>query len=79
MTRFEVKEMQKLAGGVENGASGAGGVLISGVEPGQWGPEKIVRAKNVITCAGLHMDWVGQVAGTSLFALNCLPSTKDRL
>jgi len=33
------------------------------VEPGQSGPAKLVRADNVITCGGLHMDTLGKICG----------------
>lgn len=38
-------------------------VEISGVEMGQKGPVRSVRAANVITCAGLHADQVAGMAG----------------
>eukprot|EP01007_Sphenomonas_quadrangularis_P000173 NODE_1070_length_1017_cov_178.307851_g888_i0.p1 GENE.NODE_1070_length_1017_cov_178.307851_g888_i0~~NODE_1070_length_1017_cov_178.307851_g888_i0.p1 ORF type:complete len:269 (+),score=96.42 NODE_1070_length_1017_cov_178.307851_g888_i0:24-809(+) len=40
-----------------------GGVEIRGKELRQKGPQKVVRAKNVITCGGLHADRLGQLAG----------------
>ena len=39
------------------------GVEVVGREPGQAGPTKVVSAKNVITCAGLWMDKVGELGG----------------
>jgi L-2-hydroxyglutarate oxidase LhgO len=37
-------------------------VEIRGVEPGQKGPLKTVRARHVITCAGLQSDLVAKLA-----------------
>ena len=37
-------------------------VEITGCEPNQQGPRKVVRAKNVITCAGLQADRVATLA-----------------
>eukprot|EP01065_Artemidia_motanka_P006971 TRINITY_DN1340_c2_g1_i4.p1 TRINITY_DN1340_c2_g1~~TRINITY_DN1340_c2_g1_i4.p1 ORF type:complete len:527 (+),score=167.34 TRINITY_DN1340_c2_g1_i4:94-1581(+) len=42
-----------------------GGVEVRGVEPGQRGPLKVVQARNVLTCAGLHMDKVAEAGGGS--------------
>jgi len=42
-------------------------VEVSGVEPGQSGPEKVIHAKHVVTCAGLHMDHVGKLSGGDEF------------
>ena len=53
--RFEVKEMTPQEDGQ--------GVVISGCEPGQKGPVKHVRAKHVITCAGLHADRLAEKTG----------------
>merc|ERR1719203_476827 len=36
---------------------------VAGVEPGQRGPVKTVRAKQVLTCAGVHMDHVAKLGG----------------
>ena len=47
---------------MEARGSGAG-VEVVGREPGQQGPEKRLRAKHVITCAGLHADSVGRLGG----------------
>lgn len=44
-------------------ATAAAAVEIVGVEPGQKGPSKRVRAKNVITCAGFYADRVAAAAG----------------
>lgn len=38
-------------------------VHVRGTEPGQPGPTKHVKAKNVITCAGFYADRVAQKAG----------------
>ena len=38
-------------------------VTVSGVEPGQVGPTRTVRARHVITCAGFHADRVAARAG----------------
>ncbi|EDQ87294.1 uncharacterized protein MONBRDRAFT_27529 [Monosiga brevicollis MX1] len=38
-------------------------VEVIGVEPGQKGPTKRVRGRNVITCAGLHADTVASRGG----------------
>jgi len=48
-----------------NAAEGSDGkvVEITGIEPGQNGPEKIIQAKHVVTCGGLHMDHLGKIAG----------------
>eukprot|EP00756_Hemistasia_phaeocysticola_P048930 Hpha_TRINITY_DN23349_c0_g1::TRINITY_DN23349_c0_g1_i1::g.96899::m.96899/K00109/L2HGDH; 2-hydroxyglutarate dehydrogenase len=43
------------------------GVKIEGVEPRQDGPLKVIEARNLITCAGLHMDRVAQLAGGEEF------------
>eukprot|EP00931_Biecheleriopsis_adriatica_P066231 TRINITY_DN4062_c0_g1_i1.p1 TRINITY_DN4062_c0_g1~~TRINITY_DN4062_c0_g1_i1.p1 ORF type:complete len:503 (-),score=89.87 TRINITY_DN4062_c0_g1_i1:218-1726(-) len=56
--RYEVKAMTN----VED-EQGRKEVELRGAEPGQPGPKKIVRAKNVITCAGVHMDHVAQLGG----------------
>jgi hypothetical protein len=40
-------------------------VIIRGSEKGQQGPLKLVTAKNVISCAGLHADRVAERAGGS--------------
>jgi L-2-hydroxyglutarate oxidase LhgO len=46
-------------------ATGGKLVTVSGVEPGQPGPTKRVRARHVITCAGFYSDRVAQLAGGS--------------
>eukprot|EP00911_Craspedida_sp_UC1_P000053 UC1_evm1s43 len=38
-------------------------VVVTGVEPGQPGPLRTVRARHVITCAGLHADTVAKRGG----------------
>eukprot|EP00040_Diaphanoeca_grandis_P041138 m.262546 g.262546 ORF g.262546 m.262546 type:complete len:501 (-) comp46085_c0_seq1:98-1600(-) len=38
-------------------------IEIHGVELGQSGPVRVVRARNVITCAGLHADKVASYSG----------------
>lgn len=38
-------------------------VALRGVEPGQHGPSKVVHVKNVVTCAGVHMDHVARMGG----------------
>ena len=38
-------------------------VSVLGTEPGQCGPQKLLEARNVITCAGLHMDTISRLAG----------------
>ena len=43
--------------------TGAKLVQVTGVEPGQPGPTKTVKAKNVITCAGFYADRVAAKAG----------------
>lgn len=43
----------------------SGRIVISGVEPGQRGPKKVVTAKYVITCGGLYADRLGVMAGGS--------------
>eukprot|EP00055_Hartaetosiga_balthica_P010212 m.42890 g.42890 ORF g.42890 m.42890 type:complete len:476 (-) comp7082_c1_seq1:36-1463(-) len=40
-------------------------IAVYGCEPGQNGPTRVVRAKNVITCAGLYADRVAKLAGGS--------------
>lgn len=36
---------------------------VTGVESNQHGPAKVVRAKHVVTCAGVHMDSVAKLGG----------------
>lgn len=52
--RFEVQDITPLPDGR---------VEVKGCEPGQRGPTKTVRAKNIITCAGLHADRLASKAG----------------
>lgn len=54
---FEVQNMELI-----KGKDGSQEVEITGLEPNQKGPLKVVRAKNVITCAGLQADRVAQLA-----------------
>ena len=52
--QYEVRKVELLDGGE---------VQVLGAEPGQKGPLVPVRAKRVITCAGLHADKVAAAAG----------------
>lgn len=38
-------------------------IEVTGREPGQPGPAKVLRGRAVITCAGLHADRISQLAG----------------
>lgn len=53
--RFEVRDFTPVEGGI----------VVRGCEPGQKGPIKEVRAKHVITCAGLQADRLAGKAGGS--------------
>ena len=44
-------------------ASGSTVVEVTGKEPGQHGPTKLVRGRNVISCAGFYADRVGVKTG----------------
>jgi len=56
--RYEVKEVKTVTG-----QDGKKLVEVRGVEPGQCGPLKVIQAKNVITCGGVHMDTLGKMTG----------------
>ena len=43
--------------------SGTTVVEVTGLEPGQKGPHKTVRGKNVISCAGFYSDRVAKLTG----------------
>ena len=61
--QYEVKETNFVTHGSEDEpGSESYPVKICGCEPGQKGPTKVVRAKNLITCAGLHADTVARLA-----------------
>eukprot|EP01062_Namystynia_karyoxenos_P044527 TRINITY_DN3283_c0_g3_i1.p1 TRINITY_DN3283_c0_g3~~TRINITY_DN3283_c0_g3_i1.p1 ORF type:complete len:480 (+),score=131.66 TRINITY_DN3283_c0_g3_i1:75-1514(+) len=62
--RFEVREITP----VDDVGDGRR-VEVRGVEPGQPGPLKTVRANSVITCAGLHMDKVAERGGGTAWPL----------
>jgi len=62
LLRYQVKDFN-----VVDDPSGGKAVEIGGIEPGQCGPTKVVRAKHVLTCAGVHMDQVAWLGGGQTF------------
>jgi 2-hydroxyglutarate dehydrogenase len=63
--RGDVKLRFRLTAVEEGDARGAdaGRLVLRGVEPGQAGPQKVITARHVITCAGFYADRVAQLAG----------------
>jgi L-2-hydroxyglutarate oxidase LhgO len=51
---FEVKSVAPAEGGR---------LVLTGLKPGQLGPQRTVTARHVITCAGFYADRVAQLAG----------------
>jgi len=58
--RFEVRN-------VGQSLEGKSLLNIEGVEPRQEGPTKVIQARNLITCGGLHMDRLARAAGGDEF------------
>lgn len=60
--QYEVRGAEHVGSSDDGNTSSAHPVRVTGCEPGQKGPTKVVRAKHLITCAGLHADTVARLA-----------------